>query len=81
MDDVPYVLGDDPALWETLRGFRLMAPLTQQELADRVGEPLAFVVAYECGTYRLDFDEMMRVCEALGQQLQAVQEMLETIGG
>lgn len=60
-----------------LRDFRVRAQLTQTELADRLGKPQSYVSKYENGERRLDFGEIMDVCDALGVSLGAFMRRAE----
>ena len=68
---------DQRALQELLRKVRLEAGLRQQDLADRIDEPQAFVSRYETGQRRLDVLELRLICRALGTTLPAFVERLE----
>ncbi|WP_039918747.1 helix-turn-helix domain-containing protein [Cellvibrio mixtus] len=50
------------ALLKTLRS---EAGLTQTEMANLLGKPQSYVSKYESGERRLDFVEVMEVCEGL----------------
>lgn len=52
-------------LMELLVAARRRAGLTQQQLADRLGEPQSFVAKYEGGDRRLDLLEFMTIARAL----------------
>jgi len=52
-------------LRELLIAARKKAGRTQQEVADALGRPQAFVAKYECGERRLDVVEFLQVVEAL----------------
>jgi transcriptional regulator with XRE-family HTH domain len=60
---------DHPAfsvLLRLLNEARLKAGLTQQQLADRLGEPQSFVAKYEGGERRLDLIELITLLGVLG---------------
>lgn len=52
-----------------LRTIRTEKGLRQVDLAERLGQPQSFVSKYESGERRLDFVEVVQVCEALGISL------------
>ena len=54
------------ALRLLLRGLRLEAGLTQQQLAERLGRPQSFVAKVEAGQRRIDVVELLMITEALG---------------
>ena len=68
---------DQRALQELLREVRLEAGLRQQDLADRIDEPQAFVSRYETGQRRLDVLELRIICRAVGLTLPEFAERLE----
>jgi transcriptional regulator with XRE-family HTH domain len=45
---------------------RKAAGLRQEDVAERLGKTQAYVSKYEQGERRLDVEEMIEVCEALG---------------
>jgi transcriptional regulator with XRE-family HTH domain len=49
-----------------LREERTRAGLTQEQLAERIGQDQSFVSKCERGERRLDFVEVMAFCEAMG---------------
>jgi transcriptional regulator with XRE-family HTH domain len=49
-----------------LRGIRVDAGLTQNELASRLSRDQTFVSKYESGERRLDILELRDVCQAIG---------------
>jgi transcriptional regulator with XRE-family HTH domain len=49
-----------------LRGIRVDAGLTQNELASRLSRDQTFVSKYESGERRLDILELREVCQATG---------------
>ena len=52
-----------------LRKIRLDAGLTQQQLAEKIGEPQSFVSKYEAGEKRLDLYQLKTICEVSGVNL------------
>ena len=68
---------DQRALQELLREARLEAGLRQQDVADRIAEPQAFVSRYETGQRRLDVLELRQICRAVGTTLPAFVARLE----
>lgn len=60
------------ALCTLLRDIRLEAGLTQEELAERLGKPQAFVSRYELGERRLDLVEIQQISDACGVSLREV---------
>jgi transcriptional regulator with XRE-family HTH domain len=57
----PYVV-----LREHLTAARIAAPLTQEELAAKLGRPQSYVAKYETGDRRLDVVEFLEVCTSIG---------------
>jgi len=53
-------------LLEVLRELRTQKNLTQDQMAKAIGVKQAFVSKYETGERRLDFLDLMAICEALG---------------
>lgn len=51
-----------------LKGRRLRAGLTQQQVADKLGVPQSFVAKYEGGERRLDVLEFIEAAQALGAE-------------
>lgn len=49
-----------------LKKVRQQAGLTQNQLAEKLGESQSYVSKYENGEQRLDFFELERICEATG---------------
>ncbi len=49
-----------------LREERKRAGLTQEQLAERIGQDQSFISKCERGERRLDFVEVMAFCEAMG---------------
>lgn len=48
-----------------LKALRSEAGLTQTEMANLLGKPQSYVSKYESGERRLDFVEVIEVCEGL----------------
>lgn len=59
------------ALTALLKSLRNEAGLTQTEMANLLGKPQSYVSKYESGERRLDFVEVLEVCESLGVTPQA----------
>lgn len=64
-------------LMELLVAARKRAGLTQQQLADRLGEPQSFIAKYEGGERRLDLLELMTIARALQFEWTAAVQELE----
>lgn len=62
------------ALRLVLRGFRENNGLTQAGLSKTLGKPQSYVSKYESRERKLDFVEVLKICEALNV---SVQELLE----
>lgn len=62
------------ALRLVLRGFRENNSLTQAGLSKTLGKPQSYVSKYESGERKLDFIEVLKICEALNVSMQ---ELLE----
>ncbi len=60
-----------------LRQLREESQISQQELADRIGEPQSFVSKYEGGVRRIDLVELEQVADALGLTLLQIVEAYE----
>lgn len=56
-------------LRKLLRTIRTEKGLRQVDLAERLAQPQSFVSKYESGERRLDFVEVVQVCEALSISL------------
>ncbi len=54
------------ALQGALKSFRVESGVTQQELSALLGKPQSYVSKYESGERRLDFVEVVEICDALG---------------
>lgn len=52
-------------LLERLSSKRLLAGITQQQLSAKLNRPQSFVSKYENGERRLDFIEIIEICNAL----------------
>ena len=61
---------NDQVFRELLKDLRMTQKLTQEQLAERLGQPQSFVSKYETGERRLDFVETVIVCEALGMSIE-----------
>jgi len=57
---------DRRILLEVLRELRRQENLTQDQLAKALGTKQAFVSKYETGERRLDFLDLVAICETLG---------------
>jgi transcriptional regulator with XRE-family HTH domain len=64
-----------------LREARLAAKLTQEQLAERLGETQSFVSKCERGERRLDLVQMKAFCHALGTTLSAFVATFEKHAG
>ena len=53
-------------LREYLKEARLAAGMRQIDLAERLGKPQSFVAKVENGERKLDFIEVLDVCDAIG---------------
>lgn len=60
-----------------LRDTRVEAGISQQQLAELLGEPQSFVSKYESGSRRLDLLELREIAIALGLSLTALVEKFE----
>ena len=54
------------ALQQLLKSLRAEAGVTQQELSALLGRPQSYVSKYESGERRVDFIEVLEICDALG---------------
>lgn len=59
-------------LCELLLKARLEAGLTQQQVADRLGQPQSYVAKIEGGERRLDVIEFIELCEQIGVSPRAI---------
>lgn len=64
-------------LLQLLRDLRLKSDVTQQALADKIGQPQSYVSKYEAGERRLDILELREVCDCLGVTLAEFARQLE----
>lgn len=53
------------ALQQLLKSLRVEAGVTQQELSALLNRPQSYVSKYESGERRVDFIEVLEICEAL----------------
>jgi transcriptional regulator with XRE-family HTH domain len=60
---------DKRRLGSLLKEIRLDAKLTQEQVADRLGQSQSYVSKYESGEQRLDLIELDAVCKAVGLEL------------
>jgi transcriptional regulator with XRE-family HTH domain len=65
-------------LLEVLRELRKQRNLTQDQLARSMGVKQAFVSKYETGERRLDFLDLVGVCDVLGISIMKFAERFET---
>lgn len=56
---------------------RKAVPLTQTQVAERLGKPQSFVSKYERGERRLDVIEFIEVCRQLGVEPEKLIQRLE----
>ena len=54
------------ALRDLLKTLRVETGITQMEMAERLGKPQSYVSKYESGERKLDFVDVIEICEALG---------------
>jgi transcriptional regulator with XRE-family HTH domain len=64
-------------LLDLLRNLRKQKGLTQDQMAKAVGAKQAFVSKYETGERRLDFLDLVAICEALGISILKFAERFE----
>jgi len=64
-------------LLEVLRELRKQRNLTQDQLARSIGVKQAFVSKYETGERRLDFLDLVGICEVLGISIVKFAEKFE----
>jgi transcriptional regulator with XRE-family HTH domain len=69
--------GDKRILLDLLRELRKQKGLTQGQLAKRIGSKQAFVSKYETGERRLDFLDLVTICEALATSITKFAERFE----
>jgi DNA-binding XRE family transcriptional regulator len=65
-------------LLDLLRNLRKQKGLTQDQMAKAVGAKQAFVSKYETGERRLDFLDLVAICEVLGISILKFAERFET---
>jgi transcriptional regulator with XRE-family HTH domain len=65
-------------LLEVLRELRQQRNLTQDQLARSMGVRQAFVSKYETGERRLDFLDLVGICDVLGISIVKFSERFET---
>lgn len=65
------------ALTEVLKRLRVEAGVTQIDMANRLDKPQSYVSKYESGERKLDFVEVMEICEALGIKPKALIDLYE----
>jgi transcriptional regulator with XRE-family HTH domain len=63
---------------ELLRELRRQKSLTQDHVAKAIGAKQAFVSKYETGERRLDFLDLVAICEVLGISIVKFAERFET---
>ena len=66
-------------LLRALRELRIERGFTQHELALAIGSKQAFVSKYETGERRLDFIDLVAVCEALGVTITTFADKFERL--
>ncbi len=54
------------AFLQAIRRIRNEAGLTQVELAEQLGKPQSYISKYESGERKLDYLEVLDICEACG---------------
>ena len=64
-------------LLEVLRELRRQRKLTQDQLARSMGVKQAFVSKYETGERRLDFIDLIGICDVLGMSIVRFTERFE----
>jgi len=57
--------------------WKILATITQQQLADRLKKPQSFVAKYENGERRLDMAEFMTIAEELGADPEKIMEKIK----
>ena len=65
-------------LLEVLRELRKQQKLTQDQLAKSMGVKQAFVSKYETGERRLDFIDLIAICDVLGMSIVKFAERFES---
>jgi transcriptional regulator with XRE-family HTH domain len=66
-------------LLELLRELRKQRSLTQDQLARSIGVRQAFVSKYETGERRLDFLDLVGICDVLGMSIVKFAEKFEAL--
>jgi transcriptional regulator with XRE-family HTH domain len=64
-------------LLELLRALRKQRNLTQEQLAKSMGVKQAFISKYETGERRLDFIDLIGICDVLGMSIVKFAERFE----
>ena len=64
-------------LLDILRELRKQRNLTQDQLAKSMGVKQAFVSKYETGERRLDFIDLIGICDVLGMSIVKIAERFE----
>jgi len=62
-----------------MKNIRKESGLTQAQLAARIHKPQSYISKYESGERRLDFIEVMEICDACGEY--DVVKIVESIRG
>ena len=65
-------------LLEVLRELRKQRNLTQDQLAKSMGVKQAFISKYETGERRLDFIDLIAICDVLGMSIVKFAERFES---
>ena len=68
---------DREKLRELLKELRKKEALTQVELSQALGKPQSYVSKYETGERKLDYVEVMDICEALGVSMKRFNSLYE----
>ena len=58
------------ALRNVLKSMRDAAGYTQEQMAELLGKPQSYISKYENGERRLDFIEVLEICDALHVSIQ-----------
>ena len=66
-------------LLDLLRRLRRQKGLTQDQMATAIGAKQAFVSKYETGERRLDFLDLVAICEVLGVSMVKFAEQFENV--
>ena len=64
-------------LLHVLRELRIQRSLTQDQMAKAMGAKQAFVSKYETGERRLDFLDLVAICDVLGMSIVKFAEKFE----